>query len=229
MELLDKTIPDFSKYLTLEKLINYDSYMGLVSEDSFNSNATSFIASLLPFYLKSNFNVIFIACNESLIHYTAIARKYGVNIVNNQNFYFIDSFYSPYKAIIKEELPLSEQFPYTFNCIKSKNYYQAGNFFDIPCILEKITSQIENKEKTILLIDNISSISIDNLQDYINSIYQVCISKNVCLLIGLNKSLLNNNFDYSYMEHLSDLEFEFLDNESGFSKDIDGKLRISVN
>ena len=78
---------------------------------------------------------------------------------NSDKFSCFDLFYSPFKKIIKEELPLSENFPYTYNPNRSKNYYtnieldDAGNIsFDN--IIKNSKEQIEkfsslNTSKTL--------------------------------------------------------------------------------
>lgn len=251
---INNSIPEFTKYLLLDKKINLNNNLfSIVTENSFKNNSNAFIATIIPYYLKNNFNVVFLSCNESLIHYATISKKYGVNIVNNSNFHFIDSFYSPYKKAINEELPLSEQFPYTFNCIKSKNYYNININENlnttinksIITIIDKIINALkESKIKTILIVDNISNLPSSNIKELIDSIYVSSVDNNYSVYLGINTSLLyeenntisNNKYNlenksinlYNYIDHLSDLEFEFLDNESGFSKDIDGKIRISI-
>lgn len=234
IEFLEKIIPDITKILLEEKKVNSENFIGLVSENTYKSNSTAFIASLIPFYLKSNFRVIMLGTNEGLIHYANITRRLGVNVINNLDFYYIDGFYSPYKKEIGEELPLSEQFPYTFNCIKSKNYFECNDLLNASSVVKKILDKINKdsnestQKKTVLLVDNISSVCSDQLKEVINSIVKISIDEKISTLIGFNTSIIGKeNTLYNYIDHLSDFEFEFIDNESGFSKDIDGKLKIS--
>lgn len=257
MEQIDKAIPDFYQYILGERNLNFEKYFFLISENSFSSNSTCFIATLLPYYLKNNFKVIFIGCNEGLIHYNNISKRYGTNLLNHNSLYYIDLFYSPYKGLIKEELPLGEVYPQTFNSVKSKNYYLVNNFYNnndtkdskegkivndvvnTNMLIEKINNIVNeyklNTEKTILIIDNVSTLPVMKLKEFVNEIYLQCINFNMHCLVGVNKLLLSStgntnsiSEDYVYLSHLADLEFEFCENDSGYSKDIDGNVSISI-
>jgi hypothetical protein len=253
MEHIDKAIPDFSKYILNQKNVNEKTFNILISENSFNSNSTIFIGSLIAYYLKNDFQVIFCGSNEGLIHYNTITKRYGVNMQTNLNLYYLDLFYSPYKHLIKEELPLGEIFPYTYNSVKSKNYYliegkkenetQDNQSFEDNQITEtleimyKKLSENKSNKKTVLMFDNMTSIPIKDLYSFINKINFFCLEKDLNLIMGLNLKLLfpqvEGNFKkrnefYSYLNYLCDLVFEFIENESGYSKDIDGKVVISI-
>jgi hypothetical protein len=49
----------------------------------------------------------------------------------------------------------------------------------------------------------------------------------VNLVANINKELSDRNL-YSYLYNISDFEIEFKENESGFSKDIDGRLVLHL-
>lgn len=235
METIDKCLPEFSKLMLFEKNMNFDTAFAVITENSIQSNASAFIATLLPFYLKSNYKVVFIACNEALIHYTSISRRLGSNLVNNPLLYYIDAFYSPYKKDIAEELPLSEHFPPTFNCIKTKNYFLCTNHDNLSDLVAKVLTDNgltgTSDSKTVVIIDNIAALPYTSkLSGLVNQIGNCCVSLNANFIVGLNTSLLEeDSFDYKLISHLADIEFEFLPNESGFSKDIDGKVKITLN
>lgn len=90
----------------------------------------------------------------------------------------MDLFYSPFKKIIKEELPLSENFPYTFNPNRSKNYFDniylnKNNEISFENIIKNIETQLKkynNNLLTVVIIDNLSTLPItkNNLLDEIN-------------------------------------------------------------
>lgn len=235
MESIDKCIPEFSKFMLNQKSVNFDTFFTVITENSMQSNASAFIGTLIPFYLKSNYKVVFVACNEALIHYTSISRRLGSNLVNNSLLYYIDAFYSPYKKDIAEELPLSEHFPPTFNCIKSKNYYVCSNQDKLSDMLSNVISYNglsgSKDTKTIVIIDNVASLPYNGkLSDLVSKIGNVCITYDCSLILGVNTSLLEeDSLDSRFISHLADIEFEFLPNESGFSKDIDGKVKIIQN
>lgn len=227
MDSLEKLTPDFIDYLLHNKPINYKSNFGLISETSFNSNSALFISILLPFYIKNNYNVIFISCYESLIHYTSIIRKLGLNILQSQSLFYIDSFYSPYKNKLQVELPLSEDYPYTFNSIRTRNYYQLNDIVGIGDLIKgKINEKIDKTKKTIILIDSLSCLPIENIEKYVNDILLICVTYSFDMIAGFNSSLSNNEIDYNLLKHKSSFEVEFMENESGISKDSDGRIKI---
>lgn len=47
-------------------------------------------------------------------------------------------------------------------------------------------------------------------------------------MINLNKEISGDEI-YNYLYNLSDFEIEFKQNESGFSKDIDGQIKLYLN
>ena len=117
-----------------------------------------------------------------------------MNLGNNDKFCFIDLFYSPVKSLIKEELPLSENYPLTYNPNRSKFYYsnvtlsKEGNFsFDI--IIQNLEAQIKkfntsttSENKTVVIFDNLSLLPNSGriLLDDVNNLIKFS-SDNVCL------------------------------------------------
>lgn len=116
---------------------------------------------------------------------------------NDQKFCFIDLFYSPFKKEIKEELPLCETFPYTFDTNRSKSYYSNIPLADgvnvdfediiknIKAFLDKIGNKPENQ--TVVVFDNLSTISLEKSKfaEQFNLVYNFCFENvnNVPLLI----------------------------------------------
>lgn len=125
MDQLDNFIPDFTNILLGKKNTNGGIYNCLLSESNINISANPMLSLMIAFYLKNNVSVFLISGQESLIHYSSICKKMSFNLTNSENFYFYDAFYSPFKTIIKEELPLSENIPYTFSTTRSKNYFDG--------------------------------------------------------------------------------------------------------
>jgi len=76
MEKLDKHISDFTNILLGKININFEKYFLLVKEEDIEITANPFISSLIGFFLKNKTNVILIASQESLNHYSAINRKF---------------------------------------------------------------------------------------------------------------------------------------------------------
>lgn len=125
MDLIDNYVPEFSNILLGKKSMISNNYSCILSETNINITANPMICTLIAFYLKNNISVFFVSSQESFIHYSSICKKMSFNLTNNDNFYFYDAFYSPYKSIIKEELPLSENIPYTFGTSRCKNYIES--------------------------------------------------------------------------------------------------------
>lgn len=232
MEGFDKIIPDFSNILLGNTKLSFENYNILVSDNSFNNNSSLFMSMFIAFFLKNNYKVIFVSCNESLIHQNSLCKKHGINLTNNENLYYIDCFYSPYKRIIKEELPLNENQPYTFNTSKSKNYYNINEYlesdehFNEDSLFE-ILKKIQKFDKSIVIIDSLLNLPLKDFKEFMNKLTIFSIESRCNLMINLNKGLLNSDDDYVYSSYLADLELEFIENESGFSKDIDGKINVN--
>lgn len=234
MEGFNKIIPDFSSILLNQVPLSFNNYNILVSDNSFNNNSSLFMSMFMAYYLKNNFKIIFVSCNESIIHQNSLSKKYGVNLINNENLYYIDCFYSPYKKIIKEELPLNENFPYTFNTSKSKNYYNLNDRYEsdeyfnedsLFDIFKKINLKVE--DNSVLIIDSLMNLPLKNFKEFTAKLTMFSLDYHCNILIGINRTLLNSDDDYIYASYLSDLELEFVENESGFSKDIDGKINVN--
>jgi hypothetical protein len=81
MELIDKYVPDFSNIILGKHNINFDNYFLLLSEESVKITANPFISILVPYLIKNNTNVILIINQESLHHYSTIAKKFVKIIV----------------------------------------------------------------------------------------------------------------------------------------------------
>ena len=72
---------------------------------------------------------------------------------------------------------------------------------------------------------------MDKTYDYmidINKLIKISADSNSSVLFTLNKSL-NEETTIEYIQYLSDIMFNFKQNESGFSKDVDGILSIQIN
>lgn len=76
MEIIDQYVPEFSNYLLSKIPINFNNYFILLNEENIYTSANPFISLLISFYLKNNTNVILIASQESLNHYSTIAKKF---------------------------------------------------------------------------------------------------------------------------------------------------------
>jgi hypothetical protein len=76
MELIDKYVPDFSNILLGKTLLNFNNYFLLLSEENVKISANPFISILIPYLIKNNTNVILIVNQESLHHYSSIAKKF---------------------------------------------------------------------------------------------------------------------------------------------------------
>ena len=72
MENIDTHFSDFSNILLGKININIKNYFLLIKEENIYITANPFICSLIGFFLKNKTNVIFIASQESLNHYSSI-------------------------------------------------------------------------------------------------------------------------------------------------------------
>jgi hypothetical protein len=191
MESIDKYVPDFINILTEKHALSFNNYLFLLAEDNIYVNSNPFISTLMFFYIKYNINVILCLSQESLHHYSTIAKKFGINLNNSDKFCCIDLFYSPIKRMMNEELPLSESFPYTYNPNRSKIYYtnvtlnnkKELSFDNIINNIESAIKIFNNNLKTVVIFDNVSTLPItsNNLYDEINLLVRY-MSDNVIIL-----------------------------------------------
>jgi hypothetical protein len=188
MELIDNFVPDFTNILLGKKNVLGGTYNCVLSETNINISASPMISLMIAYYLKNNVSVFLIAGQESLIHYSSICKKMSFNLTNSENFYFYDAFYSPFRHIIKEELPLSENVPYTFGTSRSKNYYEGNEItngtFSISDIIETINKSLRynyrikfKTERKVIIFDNLSTLPYDKdiVRDEINKIVKLSI------------------------------------------------------
>lgn len=74
MESLDKFLFGLSSYLDLSN--EKPSQIISLIEETIKISSNSFLALILSFYLKKNYNVILLSEKESLNHYASILRKF---------------------------------------------------------------------------------------------------------------------------------------------------------
>ena len=74
MESLDKFLFGLSSYLDLPN--EKPSQIISLIEETIKISSNSFLSLILSFYLKKNYNVIFLSEEESLNHYASILRKF---------------------------------------------------------------------------------------------------------------------------------------------------------
>ncbi len=183
MDTIDKYIPDFTQYLLGQTKVNSKHFFLSVLEDDVKINSNPLITSFIAFYLKNNTNIIFLANQESVNHYQVILKRFGINLLKSDNFCCIDLFHEPTKTLNKYELPLCENFPYTFNSNRSKNYFtnvilDEYNEIEVKKVLENINEQIKdfqnkgNKNRIVVMIDNLSTLPIleENMVDWLNAL-----------------------------------------------------------
>ena len=158
METIDIFLPNFTSILK-DNTSNKNCYnLGLIEESTKISN-NPFLSLLIAYFLKNDINVILLSKRESLNHYTTIGRKFGINLCNLDNFCYVD-FQNSYISMLNIELPLSENYPNTFNILHAKNQIdmKKNNIFNnenlkfdydkfIPLLKEKVNKFKENKKK----------------------------------------------------------------------------------
>lgn len=152
----------------------------------------------------------------------------------NNSFCFVD-LQSAYNSTLQTELPLTELVPPTYNQSRSKNYIMCNKCYNkntfsidykalIPLIQEQINKfKTQGNNELVIMIDRI----YDDLSD-INSLIKIGIDCKASVILTVNKEL-NEEKTVNYCEYLSDMIFNFRQNESGFSKDVDGILSIVIN
>ncbi|MCQ2815866.1 MAG: hypothetical protein MJ252_01240 [archaeon] len=153
-----------------------------------------------------------------------------MNLLSSNNFCYVD-LNTAYLNLLGTELPLSENYPNTFNPVKSKYYIDCSKdlnkernkvlFGNISC---KIEEQIKifkknSSEDIFILFDFIME------EDELNNILKFSIENSLNTVFTLNLNL-NEKKVIEYMKYVSDFKILFKKNESGSSKDIDGLIQF---
>jgi hypothetical protein len=234
METIDIFLPNFTSILK-DNTSNKNCYnLGLIEESTKISN-NPFLSLLIAYFLKNDINIILLSERESLNHYSTIGRKFGINLCNLDNFCYVD-FQNSYISMLNIELPLSENYPNTFNILHAKNQIdmKKNNIFNnenlkfdydkfIPLLKEKVNKFKENKNKIVIIEDKTN----DDINQ-LNKLLKFSYENNISLIFSINKEI-NEQSTIDYIRYLSDIIIEFKQNESGFSKDVDGMMNININ
>ena len=141
--------------------------------------------------------------------------------------------------MLKTQLPLEENVPDSFNQVRKKEgeYIECDHkFLENNAInefykdtFEKIKKIINNgkendkEQKYMVMFDAINDESLNALDDFL----KFCFTKEINLLFIINKEL-NSQKVVNYIEYLSDILIGLKSNESGFSKDLNGILDITI-
>lgn len=242
-EVLSKFIPDFHlENMERDKEINKSLIMTLI-EEKINISSNPFLCSIIEYYLKNNDKndkkIILIGERESLNYYWSIVKKMGINLLKiKKDFVFVD-INGAYSKLLKTQLPLEENVPDSFNQVrKEKDEFiecdhkllgknDINEFYKDT--FEKIKENINNSKgndkgkKYMVMFDTVNDESLNALDDFL----KYCFSNEINLLFSINKEL-NSQKLVNYIEYLSDILIGLKNNESGFSKDMNGILNITI-
>ena len=244
-EVLSKFIPDFHlENMERDKEISKSLIMTLI-EEKINISSSPFIGFMLEYYLKHNdknkSKVIILGEKESLDYYSVIGRKFGINLLkNNNDFVFVD-INEAYSGLLKRQLPLEENTPDSYNQVRKgkdeyiecdhkllmnndTNIFYKDTFDKIKEFINNAKKQENDKDKKyIIIFDMINDGSLKALDDFL----KYCFTDEINIIFSLNKEL-NSEEIVKYIEYLSDILIKIKSNESGFSKDISGILDIII-
>ena len=244
-EVLSKFIPDFHlENMERDKEISKSLIMTLF-EEKINISSSPFISFILEYYLKHNdknkYKVILLGEKESLNYYSVIGRKFGINLLkNNNDFVFVD-INGAYSRLLKTQLPLEENVPDSYNQVrKGKDEYIEcdhkllmnddinafyKNTFDKmkEFINENKKKENDKDKKYIIIFDMINDGCLKAFDDFL----KFCFISEINLIFSINNEL-NSEKLVKYIEYLSDILIKIKSNESGFSKDISGILDIII-
>ena len=242
-EVLSKFIPDFHlENMERDKEINKSLIMTLI-EEKINISSNTFLCSIIEYFLKNNDKndkkIILIGERESLNYYWSIVKKMGINLLKiKKDFVFVD-INGAYSKLLKTQLPLEENVPDSFNQVRKEkdefiecdhkllgkndiNEFYKDTFEKIK---ENINNSKENDKgkKYMVMFDTVNDESLNALDDFL----KYCFSNEINLLFSINKEL-NSQKLVNYIEYLSDILIGLKNNESGFSKDMNGILNITI-
>ena len=244
-EVLSKFIPDFHlENMERDKEISKSLIMTLI-EEKINISSSPFISFILEYYLKHNdknkYKVILLGEKESLNYYSVIGRKFGINLLkNNNDFVFVD-INGAYSRLLKTQLPLEENVPDSYNQVRKGkdeyiecdhkllmnddiNAFYKNTFDKIKEFINENKKKENDKDKKyIIIFDMINDGCLKAFDDFL----KFCFISELNLIFSINNEL-NSEKLVKYIEYLSDILIKIKSNESGFSKDISGILDIII-
>ena len=244
-EVLSKFIPDFHlENMERDKEISKSLIMTL-TEEKINISSSPFISFILEYYLKHNdknkYKVILLGEKESLNYYSVIGRKFGINLLkNNNDFVFVD-INGAYSRLLKTQLPLEENVPDSYNQVRKGkdeyiecdhkllmnddiNAFYKNTFDKIKEFINENKKKENDKDKKyIIIFDMINDGCLKAFDDFL----KFCFISQINLIFSINNEL-NSEKLVKYIEYLSDILIKIKSNESGFSKDISGILDIII-
>ena len=244
-EVLSKFIPDFHlENMERDKEISKSLIMTLI-EEKINISSSPFISFILEYYLKHNdknkYKVILLGEKESLNYYSVIGRKFGINLLkNNNDFVFVD-INGAYSRLLKTQLPLEENVPDSYNQVRKGkdeyiecdhkllmnddiNAFYKNTFDKIKEFINENKKKENDKDKKyIIIFDTINDGCLKAFDDFL----KFCFISEINLIFSINNEL-NSEKLVKYIEYLSDILIKIKSNESGFSKDISGILDIII-
>jgi hypothetical protein len=244
-EVLSKFIPDFHlENMERDKEISKSLIMTLI-EEKINISSSPFISFILEYYLKHNdknkYKVILLGEKESLNYYSVIGRKFGINLLkNNNDFVFVD-INGAYSRLLKTQLPLEENVPDSYNQVRKGkdeyiecdhkllmnddiNAFYKNTFDKIKEFINENKKKENDKDKKyIIIFDMINDGCLKAFDDFL----KFCFISEINLIFSINNEL-NSEKLVKYIEYLSDILIKIKSNESGFSKDISGILDIII-
>jgi len=244
-EVLSKFIPDFHlENMERDKEISKSLIMTLI-EEKINISSSPFISFILEYYLKHNdknkYKVILLGEKESLNYYSVIGRKFGINLLkNNNDFVFVD-INGAYSRLLKTQLPLEENVPDSYNQVRKGkdeyiecdhkllmnddiNAFYKNTFDKIKEFINENKKKENDKDKKyIIFFDMINDGCLKAFDDFL----KFCFISEINLIFSINNEL-NSEKLVKYVEYLSDILIKIKSNESGFSKDISGILDIII-
>ena len=244
-EVLSKFIPDFHlENMERDKEISKSLIMTLI-EEKINISSSPFISFILEYYLKHNdknkYKVILLGEKESLNYYSVIGRKFGINLLkNNNDFVFVD-INGAYSRLLKTQLPLEENVPDSYNQVRKGkdeyiecdhkllmnddiNAFYKNTFDKIKEFINENKKKENDKDKKyIIIFDMINDGCLQAFDDFL----KFCFISEINLIFSINNEL-NSEKLVKYIEYLSDILIKIKSNESGFSKDISGILDIII-
>lgn len=105
------------------------------------------------------------------------------------------------------------------------------NFKDIATAIEAQIKKFPNaSNEVVVLFDNLSTLPNEGsglLSDF-NIISTLATDNNLNVVVNFNKELSGTEI-YHYLYNWCDIQIEFKQNESGYSKDVDGFAKFSFN
>eukprot|EP00742_Colponemidia_sp_Colp-10_P003285 GILJ01003496.1.p1 GENE.GILJ01003496.1~~GILJ01003496.1.p1 ORF type:complete len:265 (-),score=29.34 GILJ01003496.1:120-914(-) len=195
----------------------------------------SFILHFLSqMYMRGGHRVVLVSLSQSWTHYSTIARKLGVTgpALTSGQLSFIDGFSCPFAWCEPGVTPT----PSATNPLPPTEHFSLDPSIGLQPLMQMISKAVQTRtqEKCLVLIDDLTSLSLSVSPEAISDFVHYCSSlaqhpgTSVAVLWHADCTDEAGDRYLRSIEHLADVRFEVMGLETGYSRDVHGQLLVTV-